>query len=273
MKPVIAAALLAWCSFAQAQDDAPVSEPEPSEPAQGEQAPEESVPDETIYVGDQAVQKAREEVGLALRELGYKKKRNRKGVEIYVNEAPWKPQVLVDDDGWLVVRRAPPTVGKPDLPGVWGGPLGYLVCVVNPTACIHIGGIVVSPRKLAWQKEEVVRHLQPTMGRYEDALVERAFHVRTGQEVPDALIDLWEHGVPLEGEEALLTHEARRAALLELWASRNCNEWGEAVRDVVRDFLVYEVQAGDHPLLGSEVALANLRRRCEEPLIIEGLND
>ncbi len=272
-------ALLAWGAPSRAQqpieaisNDQPVStEADPT--LEDEEVQGDSEPDEIIYVDDQAVIKARQEVGLALRDLGYQKKRSRNGREIYVNEAPWKPQVVVDDDGWMVVRRAPPTVGKPDLPGIWGGPLGYLVCVANPTACIHIGGWVVSGRKLAWQKEEVVRHLEPSMGRYEDALVGRAFNERTGEVIPDALVALWEGGVPIDGDEPLVTHEARRAALLELWASRNCNEWGEAVRQVVRDFMVYEVQSSEHPFLASEVALANLRRSCEEPLFLEGFDD
>lgn len=234
-------------------------------------AGEEAVPDEVIYVGDQAVIRARQELGLALRDLGYQRKRVRNGREIYVNEIPWKPQVVVDDDGWMVVRRAPPSFDKPELPGIWRGPLGYLVCVANPTACVHIGGWVISERKLAWHKEAVVSHTVPTMDRYEDALVDRAFDFRTGEEVPDALAALWVDGVPLEGQEPLETHAERRAALLDFWASRTCTDWGAAVREVARAFMQYEVQAGEHAFTAAELARANLERSCQEPLIIDGL--
>jgi hypothetical protein len=255
----------------------PVVDGDEATEQQGEQpAPEASAdesPDEVIYVDDQAVIRARQEVGLALRDMGYQRKRVRNGREVFVNEIPWKPQVVVDDDGWMVVRRAPPSVGKPDLPGIWSGPLGYLVCVANPTACVHIGGWVISERKLAWHKEAVVSYTHPTMERYEDALVDRAFGRRTGQEVPEALAALWERGTPIEGDGVMESYEERRMAIIALWTSRNCNEWGAAVREVVHDFMQYEVQESEHPFTADEVALANLARRCEEPLIIDGLED
>jgi hypothetical protein len=243
----------------------------PPEPAAEPDEPDE--PDEVLYVDDQAVIRARQEVGLALRDMGYDRKRTRNGREVYVNEVPWKPQVVVDDDGWMVVRRAPPSFGKPELPGIWRGPLGYLVCVANPTACVHIGGWVISERKLAWHKEAVVSYVDPTMGRYEDALVARAFNQHTGLWIPEALEALWERGEPLDGDTPLETHAERRAAMLELWSSRNCNEWGAAVRAVVRDYMQYEVQPGPHPFTADEVARANLDRRCEEALIIDGLQE
>lgn len=268
---------LLCCTAASAQEPqpgpGPVPDEEPEAPAEVEEPEELEEPDEVYYVDDQAVVRAREEVGLALRELGYDRRRTRNGREVYVNEVPWKPQVVVDDDGWMVVRRAPPSFGKPDLPGIWDGPLGYLVCVANPTACVHIGGWVISERKLAWHKESVVSHTEPTMDRYEDALVDRAFGQRTGEWIPASLEALWERGEPIEGGAVLETHTERRAAMLDLWTSRNCNEWGAAVRAVVRDYMQFEVQAGPHPFTAAEVAAANLSRRCEEPLIIDGLED
>ncbi len=255
------------------QGEPAVPQAQASSAEEEEQADLEDDANEVIYVDEQAVIRARQEVGLALRDLGYQRKRERNGREIYVNEVPWKPQVLVDDDGWMVVRRAPPTFSKPDLPGIWRGPLGYLVCVANPTACVHIGGWVIAERKLAWHKEAVVSHTVPTMDRYEDALVVRAFNQRTGEDVPDALSSLWEQGVPLEGQDLLASHAERRAALLAFWASRTCNDWGDAVRQVVQDFMQYEVQDSEHPFTAAEIAQANRQRSCQEPLNIDGLED
>jgi hypothetical protein len=269
LRAVLVAAGLVGCAGALAQDP----EPDPAAAESGEAAGELEEPDEVLYVDDQAVVRAREELGLALRELGYARRRTRNGREIYVNEVPWKPQVVVDDDGWMVVRRAPPSFGKPDLPGIWNGPLGYIICVANPTACVHIGGWVISDRKLAWHKEAVVSHTVPTMDRYEEALVDRAFGQRTGEWIPASLEALWERGEPIEGPGVLETYPERRAAMLELWTSRNCNEWGAAVRAVVRDYMQYEVQAGPHPFTAEEVAWANIARHCEEPLSIDGLQD
>jgi len=271
-RAVIGALLLASPAWAQ-DDPEPMGEP-PVGDAEGEDVADveagDGDADEVIYVDDAAVIRARQEVGFALRDMGYQRKRTRNGREIYVNEIPWKPQVVVDDDGWMVVRRAPPTVGKPDLPGIWGGPLGYLVCVANPTACVHIGGWVISERKLAWHKEAVVSHIEPTMGRYEDAIIDHAFGRRVGEDVPEALIGLWERGEPFVGEQILETPAERRAALIEFWKSRTCNEWGAAVRQVALDFMVYEVHDSEHPFTAAEIEAANRDLTCQEPLQIHG---
>ncbi len=273
--PVALAVCLLWHASVDAQELEPGADPARGDAAAGESPtvgaePEaDDEPDEVLYVDDQAVIRARQELGFALRDMGYQRHRVRNGREIYVNEIPWKPQVVVDDDGWMVIRRAPPSFGKPELPGIWSGPLGYLVCVANPTACVHIGGWVISERKLAWHKEAVVDHTQVTMGNYEDAIIARALVRRTGQEVPDALVALWEHGTPFEGEGLVATHAERRAAMLGLWSSRNCNEWGDAVRAVVEDFMRYEVQQSSHPFTPDELARANEASRCDAPLILD----
>jgi hypothetical protein len=257
---------------ARAEQAATAEEPVDVEaPAAESEAPPD--PDEVIYVDEQAVIRARQELGFALRDMGYQRKRVRNGREIYVNEIPWKPQVVVDDDGWMVVRRAPPSVGKPDLPGIWSGPLGYLVCVANPTACVHIGGWVISERKLAWHKHAVVEHTEPTMGVYEDALIARAFLQRTGEEIPEALIAVWERGQPIEGEGTLESHAERRAAVLEFWITRTCSDWGQAARQVTEDFIRYEIQESAHPFTAAELAEVNARRTCQEPLIFDGTDD
>jgi hypothetical protein len=263
---LMATIMVAWPAAVRAQDEAgPVT---PDAPAA---AAEPDEPDETIYVEDQAVLRARAEVGLSLRELGYERKTVRHGREIYVNEDPWKPQVLVDDDGWMLVRRAPPSFGKPDLPGIWSGPLGYLVCLAAPTSCIHIGGWIVTKRRLQWQEYAVVEQSRDSMERYQEAVIARNLRLRTGEELPALLEALWERGEHPAGGPPLPTPAARRAALLDLWATRTCNEWGDEVREVVRLYLQYEVQASTTPFTAEEIAAANARRSCEQELVIEGL--
>ncbi|MFH1468976.1 MAG: hypothetical protein ABIO70_31610 [Pseudomonadota bacterium] len=246
-------------------EEAPVTAPV------GQPVPAYDAPDETIYVEDQAVIRARAEVGLALRELGYDRKRVRNGREVYTNADPWKPQVLVDDDGWMLVRRAPPSFGKPDMPGIWGGPLGYLVCVAAPTSCIHIGGWVVSKHKLGWAEHEVVEQSRASMDNYQQALLARNLRRRTGEELPSLLEALWEHGESPASDTLLETPEARRAALLDLWATRTCTDWGDEAREVVRLFMQYEVQESATPFTREEIGAANARRSCLQELVIEGL--
>ena len=265
--PLACAALLAFAIPVSAQDSA-APQAASSTQESGAQA-EEEAPDEEIVVSDHAVIKAREQVGLALRDLGYHKKRTRNGREIYANDAHWKPWVVVDDDGWMIVKRAPISFSKPELRGIWNGPLGYIVCVVNPTACVHVGGLVVSKRKLAWQKQAVVEGVGPAMDRYEEALVLRALSQRMGEEIPEALDALWLQGQALQGQAVLADWEARRQALLEFWVSRNDNDWGFQARQAVRDFIAYEVQESPHPFPPAEIEAANARRGWGEPLVVE----
>ncbi|MBN1336842.1 MAG: hypothetical protein JXB39_12870 [Deltaproteobacteria bacterium] len=248
-----------------AGDTPPAPPPEPAPPSE---TADGSTPGEVIYVDEQAVRRAREEVGLVLRDLGYRKKRTREGRDYYANEAPWKPWVVVDDDGWMILKRAPVTFSKPELEGIWRGPLGYLVCVVQPTACIHLGGLVVSERKLQWQKQAVLEAVKPALDRYEAAILERNRGLRFGEDLPVALEDLWNHGIPLEGTQLLETWEARRRALLEFWLDRNDNDWGAEARSVTEAFMANVVQDGPHPFTAEEIASTNARRTCEQALVL-----
>ncbi len=261
-----------WLALLLATATVAPTEPTPPPPAPptGEAAPspDEDAPGEVIYVDEQAVRRAREEVGLVLRDLGYHRRHTRDGRDYYANESPWKPWVVVDDDGWAILKRAPVTFSKPELEGVWRGPLGYLVCVVQPTACIHVGGLVVSERKLRWQKQRVLEAVKPALDRYEEAVVARNRNRRFGGDLPQALQDLWGEGIPIEGNEVLETWEERRAALLQFWMDRADNDWGEEARDVTEAFMAGVVQDGPHPFTPAEIAAANARRTCERELTL-----
>lgn len=218
---------------------------------------EAPVTGEVIYVYDEAVKRAREELDITLRQMGYHTRRSGDGRTTYGHGDPWRPWVVVDDEGWMRIRRAPVQFGKPDLPGIWSGPLGYLVCLTQPTACVHVGGVVINRRKLAWQKEAVSRKLEPRVRAYREAVRDRAMTRRVEQELPEALDLLWQEGVPLaEGNDPLDTPRERRQALVDFWYSRAPTPWGQEVRRVVEDFVRYEVQAGPHPFSPAEIEAA-----------------
>ena len=240
-------------SVAFAQDPEPTSPPEPIV---------DEAPDETIYVYDQVVARTKQELEYALRDMGYDKVRASDGRQVFVSEVPWRPQVILDDDAWIRVKRAPVQFGKPELPGIGRGPLGYAVCIVAPTSCVRVGGIVVSKRKLQWAKTEVVEGIQPSLLAYENAVVERAMASRTGDEVPTALDLLWEQGVPLVGEGTLPDVDQRKAALATFWLERADNAYGDRVRVVVENFVNAVVQTSDAPFTADEVAAINARRTC-----------
>jgi hypothetical protein len=224
----------------------------------------------TIWVfEDGEVKRTREEVGIALRDLGYHKRKTANGRDVYANEDPWKPWVYVDDDGWMMMRRAPVTVSKPPLPGIWAGPLGWLVCVPFPTACVHVGGQVVSRAKLHPQKVEVIETIGPAMDHYQSAIVERAMKARVDVTVPQALDALWTDGVPFSGEGRLESWAERRAAIVDFWLGRADDGYGDRVREVVELWSRNTIQAGDEPFTTQEIADAAARRTCTRP--IEGL--
>ena len=236
-----------------------------------EPAPETPAPaDEEIFVYDEAVKRAWGEVQQDLRDLGYERKRSRDGREIYANEVGWKPTVIIDEDGWMRVKRAPVTLGKPELSGIWRGPLGYLVCVVQPTACVHIQGQIVSGRKLAPQKLKVTRQLDPALDQYREAISKQAMFRWTDQDLPQALDDLWQAGVSIGGDTPGVFSQGaeRRQALADFWTSRLNNEWGAGSRRVARAFMEYEVQQGPFPFTAAEIEAINQRRSWGEPLAL-----
>jgi hypothetical protein len=225
---------------------------------------------ETIYVWEDAeVRRARDQIGIELRELGYRKHHSRNGRDVYANVDSWKPWVIVDDDGWVMVRRAPVTFSKPRLPGIWRGPLGYLVCVVNPTACVHVGGLIVSKRKLNPRKREVIETIEPAVQRYEEALIERGMQIRTNEVIPDLLDAIWESGLSPGHAEPLATWAERRGAVVEFWQTRVDDAYGDRAREVVEVWSRATIQSGEHPFTDDEIARARAERRCSRP--VDGL--
>jgi hypothetical protein len=271
--PLALALLAAGPAWAQdAETPAPDTSPSSADSATAtEDEGPRAEPGMTIWVfEDGEVKRTREEVGLALRDLGYRRRKTQNGRDVYSNADPWKPWVYVDDDGWMMMRRAPVTFGKPEgLPGIWRGPLGYLVCVVTPTACIRIGGQVVSRKKLRPSKVEVLETIGPAMRRYENAVVERAMKERVDVVVPQALDALWNDGVPLSGDGKIDGFEARRAAVLDFWLGRADDGYGDRVREVVELWCRNTVQSSDQPFTPAEIGDAKARRTCTRP--IEGL--
>lgn len=235
--------------------------PAPEEPSPPE-APPEDVPGETIVVFDQQVARTRDELELTLRDLGYHAARTRNGREYFDHESAWKPQVVLDDDGWVRVRRGRPRFEKPKMKGIWDGPLGYAVCVVTPTSCVRLGGMFVTERRLEWSKDQVTRSMEPARQAWETALVERNMAVRTGEEVPTALEALWEDGVPFQGDLRLEGPAERKQALVRFWLERTDDVYGDQVRQVVEDFVRAVVQTSEHPFSAEEIAEVNARRTC-----------
>jgi hypothetical protein len=223
--------------------------------------------EEMVVFGDLDVARKRNDVLENLKAIGYRKRRTRNGRTLMVNDIPWRPNVVLDDDGYVFLRRAPVRI---DPPGNKDNKLRYLWCLPPFTvtaACIRTGGQLVSPRKLGRYKEDVARATGYEVRQWRDAIVARAMEQRLDQEIPDLLADIWERGLPGEtGDALLLDAAARRGAILQLWASRSCTAEGAQVRERVADFFLLEVQASGAPATSAEIRTANASNSCGDAL-------
>jgi len=226
---------------------------------------------ETIVVTDEAEVRRRQEAFVKeLKSLGYKAKRDKDGRTVYVSETPWKPKVIVDDDGWMVLKRRPIVFTDPDLPDHWwfsDTPIEYVTCVVAPHLCIRMGGLVISKKKLTHHKAAVVNSTQAEMTEWGDAIADHALSERIYTEIPEQLDQVWYEGIGPEGQ-ALASWEERRGWILELWMSRTDNRWGDAARESIEGYMIYVIQDSQTPYSAEEIAAANARRKCRRELVL-----
>ena len=220
-------------------------------------APEEDVDEVIIVYGEEQVRMAREKVIHDLEGMGYNKLKDKDGRLVMLHEQNWKGKVVLHDDGFVEFKRQGPKGTMPDTFFKEASPLiGWVPCIVVPTACVKVGGIVVSPRKL----EAVERKASAAIATDLDALAQRQADLYTGQKVdalPAQLEACWSEGVPLEGELPLPDPASRRVHLLHYWATRTESVWGDQVREVVEAFLIGVVQESAHPITAAELAAAN----------------
>lgn len=226
--------------------------------------------EEILIVGDSAVQRARHEITRSLAAQGYVAKRERDGVTVYLHPVPYKPKVMVYDDGFVVLRRRGLAYTPPDVGNVPRGVeigLRTALCVLAPIYCFHAPGLVMSPARLEQQKELVVENVEDEVRAYNDALASRALGGRMS-DVADLMDAIWLRGQHTDTGEILPTPDLRRAALLAFWENRADNDYGDAVRHLVEDYMNYEIQASPFPFTAAEVAETNRTRHCKRELVL-----
>lgn len=226
---------------------APVEEPEPES---GE---------EIVVYGERRVQEAREKVVADLEALGFTRIQEKDGRLVMRHAQNWKGKIVFHDDGRLQFRRQAPEPTMPDTFFKRASPLvGWVPCVVVPTACVKVGGWVVSERKLGAIHRDARAAVEPSL----EELSERQADLAIDRKLDDLdakLTACWDDGVPLEGDPSQLlpTPEDRRAHLLDYWRTRTDTVWGDRVRAPVEGFLRNVVQDSDHPVTAEELARAN----------------
>lgn len=109
--------------------------------------------------------------------------------------------------------------------------------------------------------------IAPELAAWREALCAEGLEDRLVTEVPATLDAVWAQGVGRDGRE-LVDPAARRAELLDWWATRTCNPEGNAVRAVIARYLAQVVQRSSAPVTPAELDAANARRLCAEPLAL-----
>ena len=220
--------------------------------------------EEIIVYDDLEIARRRAKVDQDLRNLGYRAGTKRDDRTIYRPEVPWKPSVVVYDEGFVIIKRSPVRFAPPTRKQ---RPIDYLWCVPPLTPmCVRIGGQIVSDAKLQPQKYRVAQGIDPDFRDWRAAIVSNAWAERIGEEIPDQLDACWRDGQPFEGDAVLATPADRRREILAFRSSRACTPEGMEVRDLVDLFLEYEVQASDTPLSPEEIQTATSEDLCGTPL-------
>lgn len=262
----LAAVLLGWGPLAVARaQETSAAEAAAEAAAAGE---EPAAGEEMIVYGDLIIRKRREALTEDLMSQGYRPGKDKGDYTIYRPDNPWHPSVAVYDEGFVVMKRTPVRF---DSPIAGHSNLRYLACVPPLTIlCIRPGGQIVSPRKLDQAKGRVAIAIDPELDAWQEAMAARSTRIRVEQEVPALLEAVWQRGDPLQaGGERLETPEARRAAIIDFWASRAQTVEGDKVREAVELFVRYEIQTSSWPVTAAEAAAAEQRCGCGRKLLGE----
>lgn len=229
--------------------------------ASGEEVPVEEI--ETIIVyGDLEVETARIELINKLRDNGFTIERRRDNYLLLRHQVPWKGQVKVYDDGWVMVGRQPVRVEAPQTRfAERNSPLAWAGCLLYPHRCISLNGILISEAKFEPIESRAVAMIKPEVDRLSGAISAVATNKKRN-ELAGQLQSLWELGEPLSGEEIIDSYLERKIALLRYWDSRTETEWGDDMRAGVEAFIRAVVQHSDHPITQKELEQFAVLKRC-----------
>ena len=209
--------------------------------------------------GSQEVLRKRAELYESLVREGYTRRLRKTDRTVFLSEDPWKPRVIVHDDGWIYFRREPPRIHAPGRSFTdQGSPAAYLLCILAPTSCVSIGGWLVSPRKLGAVKADVVDTTREKVRGMNDAVARRELGYRLNTDIPRDLDAIW--------QRIELSPEDRRVLLFEYWDSRTDTPEGTAAKGAIESFLRGVVQQSGTPFTVEELTLLNTKRYSRRPL-------
>lgn len=212
--------------------------------------------EEIVIYDTLEIQRRRAELEALILDQGYRAGIRKDGRTIYRPQVPWKPSVVVHDDGIVQLTRSPVRWMAPGDPD---NLLNNLWCLPPFTPmCVRIGGQVISKTKLDAHKQKVLAQTHQSSEHWRQAIVDKDTWERVNTELPAMMEGAWTRGEPMMGDTPpLATAAERRLDLLRFWATRSDTREGHIVAQVVADFIAYEVQSSGEPVTEDELEQAN----------------
>lgn len=237
--------------------DPPAAEPTPP-PA--DDAADDAAPGEVVEVyGQAAVDRAKAALNQKLKDEGYRKGVHQDDHTVFRSYQPWKPQVVVYDDGWVYLRRQPPRVHSPGHSFAdQGSPAAYLWCVLAPTACVSIGGWMVGSRKYEAMEGDILDATHAEVNALNEAVAARELARRINTDIPTDLDHIWKLDLPAE---------RRRALIFTFWDTRNDDRAGDTARDAIEAFIRGVIQQSPDAYTAAEITSYNAERHCRRPFL------
>ena len=202
------------------------------------------VDEEVVVIGGRSVKEARGRVLDAFDEAGWRVHKERRDGSTVLRHADdrWKGSFILGAEGSLRTRR----------------PVAYTNAVsIFPPA--FSANALPSKRKLKGPRARTVAHVQPSLNALHDARAAEA-EVAIADDLITRLDRLWATGEPPDGGPILVDAAARRAAVLDLWATRTESAAGRRMMARISDWIEAVIQRSDWPRTPDEIAAAEARR-------------
>lgn len=229
----------------------------------GDADAEEDADFTVIVIGQQQVRAARDAIVREMEALGWKTRRKRDGRVILRGAETWMGKMILNPNG--VVDFTTPSIS-------FGGPTGVDVDYEdNPRGNMDpqtgSAGIAIGfdgKKKAEAVQAEIRAAVADDITTWQDMIRKRGFG-RMVEQLPERLDGVWERGEALDGG-TVSTPEAKRASVLDYWASRTDTPEGRLVMRTIEIWLRQVVMPSEHPVTREEAEAAEAQRNDDRTL-------
>lgn len=234
--------------------------PPPAEPAPAPLVSDEEPADVVLVVSEQLVADRKAAVVDAMKDLGWKPRAGSNGVVKFRAPKLWMGRAKLYPSGDIDFGLTAVVLKAPKVPPVAYVPLST---VPQQAPTLDPKFVSASPKKARGAQAETVTTVEPLVLAYRQAIYARAHTLRMEQ-LPGDLAAIWEDRVP---GHPMPTYAERRAAIVELWATRADTPEGADVMRGIEAFVRSEVEGGPNAFTPEELAAAAARRQDGRQLV------